>query len=260
MAVSRSKEPIASPGVVAWRTRRLVGIMLAAAVVLVGLTVLAEQSGPNAVDLSATLWLQSFRAPWFASLMYVVSWFGFAPESWLLPVAVAAPFLARGLWIEALWLLGTQAASAIDTALKQLVHRPRPSPDLVGVLAPLGDPSFPSGHVVQYTALFGFAFFLLYVLGVGVGEKSTGRAAGLALVAVPIVLVGPSRLYLGQHWLSDVLGGYAVAVLFLVPYCWAYSKWRLTRAQHYWRSRRTAPKENKRGTTYASTLTRTTWR
>jgi hypothetical protein len=49
----------------------------------------------------------------------------------------------------------------------------------------------------------------------------------LVLLAIPIVLVGPSRLYLGQHWLSDVLGGYAVAAILLTPYCWAYTKWRL---------------------------------
>ena len=82
------QEPIASPTVVAWRTRHLVGIMLAAGVLLLGLTFLAEQSGPNAVDLTATLWLQQFNAPWFATLMYVVSWFGFAPQSWALPQPV----------------------------------------------------------------------------------------------------------------------------------------------------------------------------
>jgi membrane-associated phospholipid phosphatase len=252
MAVS--KEPIASPGVVAWRTRRLVGIMLSAGVVLLGLTFLAEQSGPNAVDLTATLWLQNIKAPWFATLMYVVSWFGFAPESWVLPFVVAAPFLARGMWVEALWVLGTQAASAIDSTLKQVVHRARPSPELVTVFATLSDPSFPSGHTVQYTALFGFAFFLVYVLA----QKSRQRTVALLLLAAPVVLVGPSRLYLGQHWLSDVLGGYAVAVLFLVPYCWAYARWRLSRAQQHWRSRTAAPAG--RGTTYASGLTRTTWR
>jgi membrane-associated phospholipid phosphatase len=58
-------------------------------------------------------------------------------------------------------------------------------------------------------------------------RRSSVRTLALILLAVPIVLVAPSRLYLGQHWLSDVLGGYAVATLLLVPYCGAYAKWRL---------------------------------
>ena len=95
-----NKEPVASPAVVAWRTRHLVGIMLAAGALLLGLTVLAMQSGPNAVDLGATLWIQTFKAPWFAALMYFVSWFGFAPESWIMPIVVATPFALRGLWLE----------------------------------------------------------------------------------------------------------------------------------------------------------------
>jgi membrane-associated phospholipid phosphatase len=97
--------------------------------------------------------------------------------------------------------------------LKDIVHQARPLPDLVGVFAPLSDPSFPSGHVVQYTTLFGVAFFLVYVLA----EPCARGTVALVLLALPIALIGPSRLYLGQHWLSDVLGGYAEAALLLVP-------------------------------------------
>jgi membrane-associated phospholipid phosphatase len=55
----------------------------------------------------------------------------------------------------------------------------------------------------------------------------------LVLLAIPIVTVGFSRLYLGQHWLSDVLGGYALAMLLLIPYCWVYSR-TLERRPHGW--------------------------
>ncbi|HEY1298548.1 MAG TPA: phosphatase PAP2 family protein [Chloroflexota bacterium] len=200
-------------------------ILLLLGLFLAGLTVVASQANPNGIDLGATRWLQQFQAPPFAALMFWVSWPGFAPQTWVLPFLVAAPFALRRLWVEALWVLATQLSSPVVNLLKDGVHRARPSPELVGVLVPLNSPSFPSGHVVQYTMLFGFTFFLLYVLA----PRSTLRTIGLVLLAVPIALVGPSRLYLGQHWLSDVLGGYAVAALLLLPTCWAYTRWRLAR-------------------------------
>ena len=135
--------------------------------------------------------------------------------------------------MEALWILGAQVSILITLILKGVVHRPRPLADLVHVTAPLTDPSFPSGHVVQYATLFGFTFFLVYVLA----RPSVQRTILLVLLALPIALVGPSRLYLGQHWLSDVLGGYAVATLLLVPYCWAYTRW----LRHHRQSQKQTP-------------------
>jgi membrane-associated phospholipid phosphatase len=222
-----SDPPLASPGLVAWRTRQLVGILLAAGLVLAMLTLIASQTDPNVVDLAATRRLQRFDSPMLAAFMTAVSWFGFAPQNLVMPVALAAPLAARRLWVEAPWVPGSQGASLVKIGLKDIVNRARPSPELVGVLTPLSDPSFPSGHVVQYTTLFGVAFFFTYVLA----QPSARRTAGLALLAIPIVLVGPSRLYLGQYWLSDVLGGYAVAAILLVPYCWAFARWRLEAAR-----------------------------
>jgi membrane-associated phospholipid phosphatase len=191
-----------------------------AGVLLAASTLVAGQANPAAIDLQATRWLQQLDAAWFAGLMYWVSWFGFAPQSVIMPPVVALPFWLRRLRAEAAWVIGTQASALVTLALKELVQRPRPAPDLVGVTAPLGDPSFPSGHTVQYTTLFGFAFFLVYVRL----RRSAWRRLLLVLLAVPVLLVGISRLYLGQHWLSDVLGGYATATLLLVPYCWAYAR------------------------------------
>jgi len=217
----------------------VVAFLLVLSIGLIALTIVARQADPNAIDLGATRWIQQVHAPAFATLMTWVSWPGFAPQAWVLPFLIAAPFAARGLWIEALWILATQATSVLVNGFKDVVHRPRPSPELVGVFASLDSPSFPSGHVVQYTILFGFTFFLLYVLA----RRSMLRTLGLVLLAVPIVLVGPSRLYLGQHWLSDVLGGYAVAALLLIPVCWAYTKLHLesTRSRLGRRGRMIAP-------------------
>jgi undecaprenyl-diphosphatase len=202
-------------------------MLLLLGVALVGLTLVASQANPNGIDLGATRWLQQFQNPAFAALMFWVSWPGFAPQTWAMPFLVAAPFSLRGLWVESLWILGTQVSSLLVIGLKDGVHRARPSPQLVDVLAPLTSPSFPSGHVVQYTMLFGFTFFLVYVLA----GRSRLRTVGLVLLAAPIALVGPSRLYLGQHWLSDVLGGYAVAAMLLLLMSWTYTKWRLNLTQ-----------------------------
>ena len=198
-------------------------MMTLAALALVGLTFVAAQANPDAIDLQATLWLQRITFRPFAALMYWVSWAGFSPQNVALPVVVAGIFALRGYRIEALWLLGTSASVVATELLKELVHRPRPSPELVGVTAALPDWSFPSGHTVQYTTLFGFAFYLVFVLV----RRSAARTACLIVLSLPVLLVGPSRLYLGQHWLSDVLGGYAVAVLLLLPYCSAYARARL---------------------------------
>src|SRR5580765_5468798 len=90
-----SDQSLAAPGVVAWRMRLSVGVLLGAGIALGGLTIVASQADPNVVDLGATRWLQQFHNPAFATLMAWVSWFGFAPQTWVLPVVVAIPFAVR---------------------------------------------------------------------------------------------------------------------------------------------------------------------
>jgi membrane-associated phospholipid phosphatase len=225
----RDAAPPPTSRLAVWRTRHLLGGMLLLSVLLVALAFVAGEANPNAIDLGATRWLQQVSPPWFGVLMAWVSWFGFAPQNVGMPIAVAAAGWLRGFRREAVWIVGTQLSGLATALLKELVHRPRPAPELVGVSLALTDPSFPSGHTVQYTTLFGFAFFLLYVLS----RPTAWRSILLVLLAIPIVTVGFSRLYLGQHWLSDVLGGYALAMLLLIPYCWVYSR-TLERRPYGW--------------------------
>jgi membrane-associated phospholipid phosphatase len=228
-------DPVLAPGgteltTTPARARRRAAFLLAptiaAALVLALLTIVARQAAPMAVDVTVTLWLQSWREPWLTPLMYAISWPGFGPQAVLLPLLVALPLVWLGLRREALWTFGTLGVAGVNALVKLPIARPRPTDDLVSVFARLSDYSFPSGHTSQYTTLFGFAFFLVYVLA----RRSAWRTGLLVLLTVPIVLIGLSRMYLGQHWLSDVLGGYALAVLVLVPYCWAYARWRLPAA------------------------------
>jgi hypothetical protein len=83
--------------------------MVLALLVLVGLTLVDSQTDPNAHDLAATRWIQQLRDRRFVALMYRVSWFGYSPQNFILPLALATPFALRCLWVEALWVLASQA-------------------------------------------------------------------------------------------------------------------------------------------------------
>lgn len=177
-----------------------------------GLALLARTQAYLDIDLFISRFLQSFDAPWFAALMAAVSWPGFAPQALL----VIGIFSLLVFWLGEPWegvvsLAATGAVQALNFLVKLLVARPRPSADLVSVVEELASYSFPSGHVMFYTAFFGFLYFLTFSLL----RRSLRRTLLLFFFGSLVVLVGPSRIYLGQHWASDVLGGYLLGSLTL---------------------------------------------
>lgn len=102
-------------------------------------------------------------------------------------------------------LLVFELSIHLNSLVKSLVNRPRPTAMKVRVLEAAGGASFPSGHVMSYVAFWG----LLFMLGVCVFKrKSWWQRAVLLISALFVVLIGPSRVYLGAHWASDVLGAY----------------------------------------------------
>jgi undecaprenyl-diphosphatase len=110
---------------------------------------------------------------------------------------------------EAAMLIGVAVVGqALCTLSGELIKRPRPSTELIQLrIDPKeieGFPSFPSGHTVHYTVFFGFLGFLAAtrVKPPALSWLLLGILGGLVL------LVGPARIYLGAHWISDVLGGY----------------------------------------------------
>ncbi len=174
------------------------------------LAVLAATHAILPFDVTVTRAIQGVRLPLYGWILTHESDLGYAPLSPLTFVVVFAALYVLGQRLDAvLAVLSALTGGLLGGGVKILTARLRPSPALVHVATHLHDYSFPSGHVIHYTTLFGFAFYALLIGR----RRSPARGLTLALVALIIVLVGPSRVYLGEHWPTDVLGGYLLGGL-----------------------------------------------
>jgi membrane-associated phospholipid phosphatase len=182
-------------------------LLLIYAVVLLLFTVLAwwvHAYPVNQLDLLITHEFQENRAPWFHLLMTAISYPGSTPVLTALIVLAAAIFWVLELRLEAVVIVELSTVSAIlDVLIKLLVARPRPAAGLVEMFQRAMGTSFPSGHVMAYLAFWGLLFSLGVILFTG---WRWWRILLLVASASFVVLVGPSRIYLGDHWASDVLG------------------------------------------------------
>lgn len=176
------------------------------------LTWLARTIAYFPLDVELTRDLQAIQNPWLEAFLRAVAWIGFPPQSNIIfGTMILAIFLVR-LRLEAVMTLFAAAGSAgLWFMLAPLVDRPRPSPEMVRVALELPTGGFPSGHVLNLTAIFGFLIYLTIILLSDV----RWRALLVALLAVPITTVGVARVYDGAHWPSDVLGGYLIGGIWL---------------------------------------------
>jgi membrane-associated phospholipid phosphatase len=169
------------------------------------LTFMVKTTPSFPIDLQITHTLQSIASPLFSAAMSVISWPGFLPQAILIPALAVLVIYMFGLHWEALiTVIAALLPSLINLLVKELIRRPRPAIDLVNVFRILDSYSFPSGHVMFYVGFFGFLWFLIFTLL----RHSLPRMLLLGLLGSLILLVGLSRIYLGQHWASDVLGAY----------------------------------------------------
>ena len=178
-----------------------------------GLFGFVKRNRSRALDLKATRTMQRIDTRWFDRLMHVVSWPGFPPQSRVIPPVLSLFWLLLGFPIEAVFQLLAWGTGAISASVKRAMGRPRPAPDAVRVIpARIGGSSFPSGHVLIYTGAYGFLAFLIETL---VRPARVRRVATSLLVGL-VALVGPSRVYLGHHWFTDVLASYLLGTSYLL--------------------------------------------
>lgn len=165
-----------------------------------------------AVDSPVTHWLVEHRVPWLTWVMLAVTQLG---SAWFVITLVAIVTLvlvgrrsSRSLML--IVPLSAAGASLLVTVVKLLIARPRPT--IGDVVAVANGFSFPSGHSAQAVATYAA---LAWVVTRGLFRRGARTAVWLA-AGVIVLLIGFSRLYLGVHWLSDVIGGYTIGACWLV--------------------------------------------
>ncbi len=156
-------------------------------------------------DPHVTAWVIAHRTEWLTSALNVLTWLG--STAFIIPMGLAAGlyFVIRRRDWRPLALLAAAVAGAIGLydIVKPLVGRPRP-PAVIWIGHYTGG-AFPSGHATQSAA-----FYAMLAIVLGTGLPFRRRAVLWSAAALVVLIVGASRIYLGAHWLTDVLAGYAL--------------------------------------------------
>ena len=150
------------------------------------------------------------RVAWATGSMKVITWLG--SNAVLVPLVVivgAYLILRRREWRSAAFLVAALAgANVLYRVAKSAVARPRP-PSSLHLMSVSGF-SFPSGHATAVIACWGAVAIVL-----GAGHQTSIRVALWSSVGLVALLVGFSRIYLGLHWWTDVVGGLGLGGLWL---------------------------------------------
>lgn len=173
-------------------------------------------------DLPVALWLQSFEHKFLSSSM---EWISNITDAWF---AVLIVCIIIGIvwwrigWREAVMVLVAEVFLVVSLLMKLIVNRPRPSEELLSVFSVKGTNSFPSGHSFFAILIFGLTAYLVFTY---VKNKPL-RICLIIILTLFTLLVGVSRVYLGEHWPSDVIGGYLTGGFCVFLIAWFHQKWR----------------------------------
>lgn len=214
-------------------TRGRAGIAIAAVClgVFAMLYALVRRNRSQAVDAAITIKVQGQKSRSFDRLMHIVSWPGFPPQSRLLPPALSSLLWLLGFRLEALFQLLAWGTGVVSFSVKRAMRRPRPTADdssIRVVAANIGGSSFPSGHVLNYLGVYGFLTYLAHTWIRPVWIRRTL----VALLSAMLGLVGPSRVYLGHHWFTDVTASYMLGTTYLLAITNIYRRVRIWRSRH----------------------------
>jgi membrane-associated phospholipid phosphatase len=183
----------------------------AAAFAVIALSV-AETAPILKQDMQVSVWLHTHGNPFFSAILLAITQVH-SPVGIAVMAIIVGSFVWRHgdrYWVMSL-ALALVGGMILNTILKFAYGRARPKWD-DPLLTTLTTDSFPSGHAAGATLLYGFlAAYMVWRM-----KHGGFRAFAIAGCALMVVLVGFSRIYLGAHYLSDVLAAMSMSTVWLV--------------------------------------------
>jgi len=209
------------------RSWLFVGIFLwllaVAAMVALSLLVHAHRQ-PFPFELSISKTIQAaITAPWIAVVFRFLTGISNPVPDVVTVIVVLAVFAILRWWRQGIFLaLAVVVGNGVDALIGDLVLRPRPPANLIHVDSKLIFNSFPSGHSCHMMVFYGFLFFLTLTPPV-----RTWRYRWLVLplqlwFLLNIGVVGFARLWEGEHWTLDIIGGYLDGAIWMVLFIFLY--------------------------------------
>ena len=176
------------------------------------LAVLAHRVPYFPLDLDITRSVQQIQVGWVIAALNGLSTVGFPPLVDVIYGTISLAIFAAGRRREAVGAgIAAAGGAALNFAIKAMVARPRPPTELVHVQHLIPNPTFPAGHVLNATAFFGFLCYLAHARM----APSWRRTGVIALLVLVMGGMGLARIYSGEHWPSDVLGGYLLGWMWM---------------------------------------------
>jgi len=156
------------------------------------------------VDAQLSQWLHAHGSPQLTTMMFAATFFGSTRAVVIITIAFGIYLIIkrRYFWLTAVGC-SVFGGMALNKILKFIFHRPRPHFD--DPLLSLTSYSFPSGHTMLATVLYGVIAAYLFA---SIKSWPSRTAIGVTASAL-ILLVAFSRIYLGAHYLTDVMGAMA---------------------------------------------------
>jgi undecaprenyl-diphosphatase len=170
-------------------------------------------------DVIILSFIQSFKSLFFDKLMVIISFFGTFKGILFILISLIGFFAVKSKIKEIVFLLLSLIPSLAVVFIKEWIKRPRPDPSFFNVISQnYKDFGFPSGHSAIAVSFFGLIIFFVCLKV----KSSFLKFILLLLLSLLIFMICYGRLYLGVHFLSDVLGGVFLGSfwLFLLIFIW----------------------------------------